>query len=143
MCAGLLCGQARQSPQDVLKEAISLHQQGKLDQAIRDYELFLDMYPEVAEVRSNLAAALVASGRYADAIVQYKRALDAKANPAVRLNLALAYYKAANYSAAVEELEKVRSAQPANTQAILLLADCDLRMGKNKRVIELLTPVYQ
>ncbi len=126
-----------------MKEATSLQQQGKLEQAIHDYELFLDMYPNVAEVRSNLAAALAGSGRYADAIEQYQRALETKPDPAVRLNLALAYYKTANFPRAAEELQKVRAAQPANTQALLLLADCNLRMGHNKEVTDLLTPLFQ
>jgi tetratricopeptide (TPR) repeat protein len=127
----------------LLKEAIALQQQGKLDQAIRDYDLFLDMYPSVPEVRSNLAAALVGTGRYADAIAEYKRALEKKPDPVVRLNLALAYYKAANFSQTVEELEKVRETDAANVQAVLLLADCDLRMGQNKKVIDLLSPMHR
>ncbi|MFZ0594170.1 MAG: tetratricopeptide repeat protein [Bryobacteraceae bacterium] len=143
LCGGLLYGQSKPSPQELLKQAIALHQQGKFDQAIEDYELFLDMYPDVPEVRSNLAAALAGTGRYADAIVQYKRALDKKPDPEVRLNLALAYYKTANFPQAVAELEKVRAADPANGQAMLLLADCDLRRGDNKKVIDLLTPRYQ
>ena len=124
-----------------MKEAVALQQQGKLDQAIQDYELFLDMYPNVPQVRSNLAAALAGVGRYADAITQYKRALEKKSDPAVRLNLALAYYKSANFEQTVDELEKVRDADPANVQAVLLLADCDLRMGQNKKVIDLLGPM--
>ena len=135
LTVGLLYGQSKQSPQELLKEAIALQQQGKLTPAIRDYELFLDMYPNVAEVRSNLAAALAGTGRYADAIAEYKRALDQKPDPAVRLNLALAYYKTANFDQAVQELEKVRGADAANVQAVLLLADCDLRLGRNKNVI--------
>lgn len=142
LCAGSLCGQTK-SPQELLKEAVALQQQGKLDQAIGDYELFLDMYPNVPQVRSNLAAALVGAGRYADAITQYKRALEKKADPAVRLNLALAYYKSANFKQTVEELEKVRDADPANVQALLLLADCDLRLGQNKKVIDLLNPMHR
>jgi tetratricopeptide (TPR) repeat protein len=31
--------------------------------------------------------------------------------------------------------------QPENRQAVLLLADCDLRLGENKKVIELLSPL--
>jgi Flp pilus assembly protein TadD len=31
--------------------------------------------------------------------------------------------------------------QPSNRQAVFLLADCDLRLGENKKVIELLTPL--
>jgi tetratricopeptide (TPR) repeat protein len=143
LCVGLLRGQTKQSPQELLKEAVALQQQGKLDQAVREYELFLDMYPGVAEVRSNLAAALAGTGRYADAITQYKRALEKIPDPAVRLNLALAYYKSADFRQAVQELEKVRDVDPANVQAILLLADCDLRMGQNGKVIELLSPMHR
>lgn len=151
LCIGLACGQAkqspgqsdRQSPQDLLKDAVVLQQQGKLDQAIGKYELFLDMYPNVPEVRSNLAAALVGTGRYAEAIAQYNRALETKPDPAVRLNLALAYYKAADYSHAVQELEKVRDADQGSVKAVLLLADCDLRMGQNTKVIDLLSPLHR
>ncbi len=147
LCGSLLCGQTKQpegqSPQELLKEAIALQQQGKLDEAIRDYDLFLDMYPNVPEVRSNLAAALVGTGRYADAITEYKRALEKKPDPAVRLNLALAYYKAANFGQTVAELEKVRETDQSNVQALLLLADCDLRLGENKKIIELLSPLHR
>lgn len=138
----MLAAQDTQSPQELLKQAVVLQQQGKNDAAIHDYELFLDMYPDVPEVRSNLAAALVSTGHYTEAIDQYQRALQRKPDPKVRLNLALAYYKAANFSSAAQELQKVRSSDQANKQALLLLSDCDLRLGHNKQVIDLLTPVY-
>ena len=142
LCVGSLCGQAKQSPQELLKEAVEFQQQGKLEEAIRDYSLFLDMYPDAPAVRSNLGAALVAAGRYSLAIDQYQRALDAKPDPGVRLNLALAYYKAAQYKDAAGQLETVRQEQPGNKQAAMLLADCNLRMGENKKAIELLTPLH-
>ncbi|HEX4769507.1 MAG TPA: tetratricopeptide repeat protein [Bryobacteraceae bacterium] len=132
----------KQSPEALLKEAVTSQQNGQFDQAIRNYELFLDMYPDVAEVRSNLAAALVGTGRYADAITEYQRALQKKPDPAVRLNLALAFYKAADFTHAAQELEQVRAGDPNNKQALLLLADCSLRTGDNKKVIELLRSVY-
>jgi tetratricopeptide (TPR) repeat protein len=143
LTAALLYGQTTRSPQELLKEAVTLQQQGKLPEAIHDYELFLDMYPNVPEVRSNLAAALVGTGHYADAILEYKRALEKKPDPAVRLNLALAYYKAANFDQATKELEQVRTADPTNVKAVLLLADCDLRLGKNKNVIDLLSAIHR
>ncbi len=94
-----LYGQTKQSPQDLLKEAVTLQEQGKLDEAIHDYSVFLDMYPDASQVRSNLGAALVASGKYSQAIDQYKRALrGATTQPGVRLNLALAYYKSGSIS---------------------------------------------
>jgi tetratricopeptide (TPR) repeat protein len=140
--AGLLCGQSNQSPQELLKEAVMLHQQGKLEEAIKDYDLFLDLYPDAAEVRSNLGAALVAAGKYGRAIDEYKLALLKKSEPKLHLNLALAYYKTDNFRDAVTELEQVHSADKDNRQATLLLADCYVRGGENKKAIDLLTPLY-
>src|SRR5579863_1902358 len=105
--AGLFLGQiglraqTNQSPQELLKEAVTLHQQGKLEEAIRDYELFLDVYPDAPEVRSNLGAALVATGKYARAIEEYKLALMKKSDWKLELNLALAYYKTADFPNAI------------------------------------------
>jgi tetratricopeptide (TPR) repeat protein len=130
--------QAQESPQELLKQAVTEQQAGKLDEAIRDYRMLLDMYPDVPQVRSNLGAALAGEGKYADAIVEYNRALKVQPNPQTRLNLALAYYKTNQIHAAVGILKRVREEDPANLQAITLLADCYFRLGQNKEVIDLL-----
>jgi tetratricopeptide (TPR) repeat protein len=146
--AGILLGQSEprtqtnQSPQEVLKEAVTFHQQGKLEEAIRDYELFLDIYPDAPEVRSNLGAALVATGKYARAIEEYKLALMKKPDPKLHLNLALAYYKTDDFASAVGELEKVRAVEPDNRQVQTLLADSYVHTGENKKAIDVLWPVF-
>jgi tetratricopeptide (TPR) repeat protein len=146
--AGILFGQSEprsqtnQSPQEVLKEAVTFHQQGKLEEAIRDYELFLDIYPDAPEVRSNLGAALVATGKYARAIEEYKLALMKKPDPKLHLNLALAYYKTDDFVSAVGELEKVRAVEPDNRQVQTLLADSYVHTGENKKAIDVLWPVF-
>jgi tetratricopeptide (TPR) repeat protein len=140
--ASLVYGQARQPPEELLKEAIAFHQQGKLENAIRDYDLFLDMYPDSPGVRSNLGAALAASGNYARAIEEYKLALLKTQDPQVRLNLAIAYYKSADFRHAAEELEIVHAADGANRQATMLLADCKLHTGDYKASIALLDPLH-
>jgi Flp pilus assembly protein TadD len=134
--------QPQQSPQDLLKEAVTFQQQGKLEDAIRDYDLFLDMYPDAAEVRSNLGAALVATGKYSRAINEYKLALMKKDDPRLHLNLALAYYKTDDFVTASAELEKLAAADKSNLQVALLLGDCYLRRGENKKTIDLLTPFH-
>jgi tetratricopeptide (TPR) repeat protein len=138
LCAGACGAQSAQSPQELLKEAISLQQAGKLDDAIRDYRLLLDKYPDIPQLRSNLGTALAGEGRYTEAIAEYKRALAGKSDPQVQLNLALAYYKTSELTEAITALEQVRKESPANTQALMLLADCHLRLGHNKDVIALL-----
>jgi len=139
--AGIAYGQTR-PPDELLKEAIAYHQQGKLQDAIRDYDLFLDMYPDNYGVRSNLGAALAAGGNYARAIDEYKLALLKTQDPQVRLNLAIAYYKAADYRHAAEELQTVHAADGSNRQATMLLADCRLHTGEFKEAIALLNPLH-
>ena len=143
LTAAVSLAQATQNPQDLLKEAISLHQAGKFDQAIADYRLILEQYPDMASVRSDLGAALAGAGRYEEAISEYQRALQLKSMPQLRLNLALAYYKSGRLSLAVDEFNKVRLDMPNELQPTLLLADCYLRLGENKKVIELLNSTPQ
>ena len=57
------------------------------------------------------------------------------------MNLAIAYYKTAQLSLAVEAFEKTRALMPADSRPVLLLADCYLRLGENKKVVELLMPL--
>ena len=138
---GILSGQTALTPEALLKEAESLHRAGQLDRAIEDYRLFLAGHPEVVQARSDLGAALAGAGRYEEAIVEYKRALKLDPHPQIRLNLALAFYKANKPALAAKELEKVRAEMPNDLRAAMLLADCYLRLGENKKVIELLDPL--
>jgi tetratricopeptide (TPR) repeat protein len=130
------------NPERIFARAVQSHQSGDIEGAIRDYQAYLALRPERVDARSNLGAALARLGRYGEAIEQYKRALalDGR-NQAVRFNLAMAYYKTARILSASKELETVIAAQPENRNALLMLADCNLRMGEFKKVIELLTPI--
>src|SRR5690349_599316 len=93
LVATLLAAQpAPADPESVLRKAVELHRSGDIDGAIRAYREYLAGKPGAFEARSNLGAALARAGRYDDAIVEYNRALaDGGNNPAVLLNLALAY----------------------------------------------------
>jgi tetratricopeptide (TPR) repeat protein len=127
-------------------QATELHQAGKLEEAIRAYQAILVSHPNRADVRSNLGAAYSRLGRYEDAIEQYKQALALdKDNQAIRFNLALAYYKSALFTEAAGELTRFIAAAPSNLperlNAVLLLADCQVRLGEYKKVIELLSPL--
>ena len=127
------------------ERATQLHQNGDLQGAVRAYLAILSTHPARVDVRSNLGAAYSALGRYEDAIEQYKRALIIDGtNHAIRFNLALAYYKAAWFSEAATELEKFIAAVPNSPQtanAQLVLADCQVRLGEYKKVIQSLSPL--
>src|SRR5207244_9812878 len=100
--------------------AASLHRAGRLEQAIRDYRLFLEKYPDVAPVRSDLGAALAGAGRYEEAIAEYKRALQLKPLAQVRLNLALAYYKTMKLFLVVADLKNVRAEMPGDLRPTII-----------------------
>ena len=127
------------------ERATQLHQSGDLQGAVRGYLAILATNPARVDVRSNLGAAYSVLGRYEDAIQEYKRALVIDSgNYAVRFNLALAYYKAAWFTEAAAELEKFIAAVPDTPQtanAQLVLADCQVRLGEYKKVIEALSPL--
>ncbi|HEV2349834.1 MAG TPA: tetratricopeptide repeat protein [Terriglobia bacterium] len=143
LSTALLRGQDNRTPQELLKEAEALRAAGKLDQAIADYKLILEKYPDVPQVRSNLGAALAAAGRYEEAVAEYQRALQLAPLPEIQLNLALAYYKMGRLGPAVEILKKIHEQKPDDLRPVMLLGDCHLRLGQNKEVISLLTPIQQ
>ena len=133
---------AQEAPEQILRQAIAMHQAGDTEGAIREYRAYLRLRPDSPDVRSNLGAALASTGRYSEAIVEYQAALKhGPKDPRIWLNLALAFYKAGQISDAARELEALHAVQPANPQVILVLADCWLRQGENAKVIGLLAPL--
>lgn len=134
--------QPQVSADSLLRQAVQLHQSGDMEGAIREYRTYLKQVPDSVMARSNLGAALSRLGRYEEAIHEYRQALAKEpGNLPVRVNLALAYYKTAQLPQATAELTKVVTQQPGNRQAVLLLADCDLQLGENGKVIALLEPL--
>ena len=125
---------------DTCTQAMEAHRSGNTAAALPLYEECLKGQPtQATEMRSNYGAALAHEGRYQDAITQYRLAIDAAPDrPQLRFNLALAYYKQGNIGGAAEQL---KSLPQGNMQVTLLLADCHLRLGELKQVIDLLGPL--
>ena len=69
------------------------------------YEELIQQVPDSVEARTNLGAALAQQGRYDDARKQYRQALARDPhNETVLLDLALAFYKQADFSQARSQL---------------------------------------
>ena len=143
LLTALAWAQASQVDQS-FTHALELHRSGDLKGAAREYRAVLAADPTRVDARSNLGAVLANMGRYAEAIEQYRLTLRA-APPAaavhLRVNLALAYYKSFQIVEARDELSRLYAEHSADLNATMLLADCHLRLGEYKQVIELLTPL--
>jgi tetratricopeptide (TPR) repeat protein len=146
LLSGVLFGSStpaqNSSPEDTLRQAMELQRAGDLEGAVQGYRQFLVARPKEAAIQANLGVLLAHLGRFDEAITEYRKAvaLDPQNADIVR-NLGLAYYKSGRIEEAAHEFTKSHEMAPANLQTILLLADCQLRMGENRGVIELLTPV--
>jgi tetratricopeptide (TPR) repeat protein len=148
LAAGLLLASSlfaqAPSPEKLLRHAAELQRAGDLEGAVKGYREFLGLQPNEAPVHSNLGVLLSHLGRYDEAVVEYQKALDLDPqNASIVRNLGLAYYKSGRIPDAANAFSKAKTLAPDNLQTMLLLADCDLRMGDNRAVIALLTPLEQ
>jgi len=135
---------AQASADSLYKNAGEAYDRGDLEHAISLYQKLIELQPESVEARTNLGVALAHVGRYDDAIAQYREALKYdRQNPVVRLNLALAWYKESDFLKAADELARLRNDHPEGQQSLYLLADCYLRLGKDREAIALLQPAYK
>jgi tetratricopeptide (TPR) repeat protein len=138
------CIDAQERTSEIFARAAESFRTGDFESAVRGYRAVLAAEPSNFPARSNLGGALVRLGRYSDAIVEYRAALDIAPRVAIvplRMNLGLAYYKSGQVMDAAREFEEVRRLQPGELNPSLLAADCYLRLGDFTKVEELLLPI--
>src|SRR6185437_3712363 len=96
---------------------------------------------EVAE-HVNRGVALAHQGRYDEAIAEYEAAEKLlPGDPRIALDEALAYEKSGRVEEAARRFAALHRSHPDENQVTLLLADCDLQLGRDQQVIELLQPI--
>lgn len=138
----LIAGPQR-SPRQWLEHAIELHQAGRLEQAVQEYLAFLQEYPQVADVYSNLGAAYAGLGNLPAALEAYRKAVDlgtASDLLTLYVNMGLAYFKSGRFEEAARSFREALRLDPDRYQAALLLAECELRAGRYREVQTLLEP---
>jgi tetratricopeptide (TPR) repeat protein len=139
----LLHGQAV-DPRALIQQAFTLQQAGDNEGAAAAYRAFLKLRPDEVGAHSNLGVVLVKLGRYDEAIQEYEAASRLAPDDArITVNLGLALVKSGRLSEAAERFEALHGRMPGEKQVTLQLADCELQLGNDGRVIELLQPVEQ
>ncbi len=128
----------------LIQQAFSLQQSGDNEGAAAAYRAFLKLRPNEVGAHSNLGVVLVKLGRYDEAIEQYEVASRLAPDDArITINLALALVKSGRLSEAAERFEALHGQMPAEKQITLQLADCELQLGNDDQVIDLLQPLAQ
>ncbi len=130
-------------PDQSLRRALQLQQDGNLEGAIEEYRALLDRHPNLAEARVKLGNAYASSDRYQDAVVQYEKALESGGlgNPSgAGYALGWARFRMADFEKAKQILVQVVADGSKGREAVQLLASCYFNLGEWQKVIDLLSP---
>ena len=149
VCAGLVvqaaAGQAANQPttaESALQEGTRAQEHGDLKTAIADFKRANELNPAMVEAHANLGAALAAAGQMDAAIQEDTRALDAAPqNDAIRMNLAMAYYRTGDWNHARIQFERLHQLHPADLNTAILLAYTYNKLDRPSDAIALLGPL--
>jgi tetratricopeptide (TPR) repeat protein len=110
-----------QSPsQDLRQSALTLEQQGQFAESEEAWRAFLKTHPSDPEPYAHLGLLEARQDHYKEAIPLYRKALALKpAMPGLRLNLALALFKAGDLKAAIPEFTILLKSAPPNSAEAL------------------------
>jgi protein O-mannosyl-transferase len=105
--------------------------QGKLAEAIAEYQKALRLEPGLAGVHYNLANVLGAQGKLAEAVAEYTTALQIRPDyPKAHSNLGIALAAGGKLAAAITEYRAALRLNPEFAEAHSNLANALLRQGK-------------
>jgi Flp pilus assembly protein TadD len=132
------------NPEQLFREAYAAQQRGDATVAVQKYQELVRLHPEITAARANLGVVLVSLGRFEEAIVQYRAALQqAPGNRDLRLNLGLAYLKKGDYAQAADQFGPLYEAEPGNVRIATLLGQCYVHLRRDAEAIALLGPIEQ
>ncbi len=128
------------SPDNVLARynlGIVLFQHQRLDEAMEQYQIALELRPDYIEPRKNLASTLLQQGRLDEAIVQYQKVLELQPRDAESwYYLGNAFLQKRQVRPAIEDFQRALAINPAQVDALNNLAwvlattpDATLRNG--------------
>lgn len=115
--AGACCAQSGRSPRELRQNALALEQQGKSDEAEAAWRALSKLQPGDPEPYAQVGLIEAREQRYKEAVLLYRKALAINPNvPGLRVNLALALFKAGELKEAIPQLELVRKSVGAGSQ---------------------------
>jgi len=125
-------------PDAMMREAIQLHRQNRVPEAIEAYQRILMRWPGQADSWFNLAVLQRQAWRFDDALDSYQKALDAGvARPEeAHLNRSVIYTDfLRQHEAAEHELRRALSVNPAFTPALLNLGNLCEDLGRRAEAL--------
>ena len=124
------------------QQAVELQQSGNYQAAAEAYRQLLKLDPNQVPTHVNLAIVLVNLGQFDEAIAEYQAADKLLPNDSrIGMNLALAYEKSGRINEARDRFEALHLLNPQDEKLTTLLADCELQLGHDARILDLLHPV--
>ncbi len=139
--AALLCAQTA-DVQTLVREAVAAQQAGDYAHAVDRYRAVLKIQPNDVATHVNLGVALVQLRKFDEALAEYKAADKLlPGDPRIGLDIALAYQKSGRVAEARDRFASLHAVSPQNNQVTMLLADSELQLGHDDRVVELLQPL--
>jgi len=123
----------------LLQQAYHAHNQGRLDQAITQYQQVLAQDPSHAEANYGLGLALYDLSRYPEAYARFKMAADRNASfPEAFYGLALVEKALGNYDQAFDRLHQAQRLRPDYIDAIAVEAALLEIIGRKQEAFDLL-----
>lgn len=125
-----------QSPSpDLRQSALAFEQQGNIAESEQAWHAFLKTHSSDAEPYAHLGLLEARQDHYSEAVPLYRKALALQPGmPGLRLNLALALFKAGDLKAAIPEFTTLlKSAPPSSPEAMrftILLGMCHYGLGQ-------------
>ena len=132
------------NPKQVFESASQALKSGDYVAAESGFRQVLRAEPRNLGALGNLGVVYSRTHQYAKATETYQRALRVAPNdPGILLNLGLVYLKQDNYTQAIPFFRRLHTRDPANGQAINLLATCLVFGGKPQDALALLKPLAE
>jgi len=116
---------------------VALKNQGKIDQAIEQWQRVLSLEPDYENAHYNLGLTMAQQAEYDEAIEHFNKALEIKPDwPEAHYNLGCVYYRQDKLQLTIEEFTEALRLRPGYIKAGVDLAHTLLKLGQVRSAID-------